>query len=255
MRVRTFAALACLLGLAMPGPARGADGKPIRHLEYRFAVALNAEMTTHDSGIYNGRARGGPAPLPVAASGINHRAASGGSSGIITVDVDSVLTDGGLGVTIAERFPAGQRVPPAACVTYGSTYVLCDTSKQVTSEEIELLRFLGRNFADEGLLDVNRHWQYRQQTGQLSETTDYIIRNDDAGTLSIELTRTTSSPAGGVDASSDGRVIYSRLRSLPTELKLRTVSRTEGGPGTSNRTQMQLDLTLLSDSMGVADTH
>ena len=74
--------------------------------------------------------------------------------------------DGGLIVRISEQGEAIRRAPPATCVVYGNTQVICDPDKTVYPEEYTLLRFLGPKFVDPTQLDANRHWVAHARWGE-----------------------------------------------------------------------------------------
>lgn len=202
----------------------------------------------HSSGIDNGMNGSGAG---VGGSGISDMKTNGRDSGTINVDVMGVQPDDGLIVSISEAGKEGRSAEPATCVVYGTTYYICESEKKVNTEELELLRLLGRNFGRTKPLDANKHWQYTQTSPQGTEVTDYTVKGSSGNTMSLEVARVFKL-TGGYTAATNGKITYDSAATLPKAVSVDTISRTEQGMGTSNRSEIQIDLNLASDSLASA---
>lgn len=218
--------------------AASADtAKPLRHLEYHFDVGVRGETTWRTSGIGSGES----------ASGLATRTTAVTDTGTIAADFMGMSGDGGAIYVISEKGRDSRIAEPAQCIVYGNTYLICDQSKTVYDEEIALLRTLGKDFTHAVPIDAKNHWQYRETTPNTAETTDYTIKGDASGVVTIgvdDLMKATGLNA--YDATTSGTIKYSRASSVPTSITMQTISRT--GQGT-NRGEANVQLTLQSDSL------
>jgi hypothetical protein len=242
LRVLKAAGAAVLAGALACGIAP-AQGKPIRHLVYKFDVTFTTDETVHDSGI-----GGGPA------SGMAENYAGQSDEGQIIVDVVQVQPDTGLVVQISEYGRNRRNAVQTECVVYGSAAngnVVCDQSKgEVNEEEMSLLRLLGRSFIDRSLIDLHQHWETSQSSPDVTETNDYTIAKEDAGIMSIDFVRVLKvSGAQRFDATSHGSLVYDSKLSVPTSVKEETVTRKHIDQTRDDRISQQITLTLTTDSM------
>jgi hypothetical protein len=237
----TFALLSAFAGAA----AGAQQAKPMRRLAYTFDISITQDRTVHNSGV------GDPA-----SSGMQHYGGGNSDKGTITVDVLMVQPDTGLVVSIAEQGRGDRTAAPATCVVYGIGSVVCDSEKKVKEEEISQLRLLGRNFVNPSQLDLKRHWQNVNAMPGGKETNDYTISSDNNnGLLSIDYQRAlTIEGANGYRADTNGNLSYNQKLSVPIKLKEDTVTRRSVGQGQDDRIELQLTLTLTSDSLAQATT-
>lgn len=234
---------------ALTAGAALADGAtPIRHLVYKFDVTLSTTATVHDSGI------GGDGP----SSGSSEYHSGASDEGTITVDVMQVQPDTGLVVQIAEQARNRRDAVPTECVTYGNGAVICDQSHgQLNEEEMNLLRFLGRNFVNSSLIDVHNHWQYASNDPQSSETNDYTIGKTAGDMLDINYQRVLKvTGAQAFNATTDGSMTYNKALSMPVSVKEETMTRKNTGAGNYDTVRQDMTFTLSQDSMQqAAQTH
>ncbi len=250
MPISPKAVLTCCAVTLWAVPAFAQTAKVQRHLEYHFTVGILSTTTTHSSGIENAHTAADPSGPPVSASGINEFRAGDRDEGTIAVDVLGVQADNGVVLAISERANDKRSAAPATCVAYGNTFIICDESKRINPEEVDLVRLLGKNFSRLKPLDSSNHWQYTQQTPQSTELTDFTIKDNKIGVVSIDMRRDVQlKGAGGFRASTSGNIVYDRGFSIPTSLDERTVSDVDQGSGQSARTEFDLTLKLVSDSM------
>jgi hypothetical protein len=205
-------------------------------------AADNAESMDSESGFLNDAGY---------TNGISHYHGQLNDKGTMTVDIVKKQPDGGLIVSISEAGETTRRAPPATCVVYGNTSVICDPNKTVYPEEYTLLRFLGANFVDPSQLDAKRHWAISQPSGGgESVTADYTINSSANGAMQISETRTIR-PAAKSSPETDitAKIGYDFPRAVPTSIDEYTMQRQENGTTGSTRTIYQTTLNLLSDTM------
>src|SRR5690242_235420 len=193
---------AAAAGLLCARPA-SAD-QPVATLVYRFTFSANQAITAHDSAnpavsyANPGNAGGSPSagfvnpelPPQTPSSGISHYGGALTDKGTMTVDVLGTKSDGGLVVSISEQGDNVRRSPPATCVVYGNTIVLCDPSKTVYTEEYTLLRFLGTNFVDPNQINLSKRWSIGPSTSQgQTIAAAYSIASNNNGNMQIGETR------------------------------------------------------------------
>jgi len=170
--------------------------------------------------------------------------------GTMTVDVVRQQPDGALVVMISEQGENVRRAPPAECVVYGNTNVICDPNKTVYTEEYTLLRFLGGNFVDPASLDAKRHWQIVQDTPSLNVKADYTINSNDNGIMQIGETRSLRDPKGGsLTTDIQAKVGYDFKRAVPISVDDSLKQRHDNGVVGTSLTIYQTTLNLVSDSM------
>jgi hypothetical protein len=230
------AGIACAQGTAAP----------VRHLVYNFDVSLDTTSTVHDSGI------GGDGPV----SGSSDYRAGTSDQGTIAVDVMQVQPDTGLVVKIAENARNRRDSVPTVCVTYGDGAVICDQSHgQLNEEELNLLRFLGRNFVNPALMDAQNHWRYSSNDAQSSETNDYTIAKTTGDVLDIDYQRVLKvAGANAYDATTDGTMTYNKAMVMPVSIKEETRTRRNTGAGNYDTIRQDMSFTLAQDSMSQAAT-
>lgn len=243
MSLRKFGIVSILVAGMAPAAAL-ADGTPMRHLVYSFTYGANQSVAVRDSSQPAetlGQGQG---------SGESHYGGTLGDKGTMVVDVLREQPDKGLVVVISENAESTRKAPPATCVVYGNTEVICDPNKTVNPEEYTLLRFLASNFLDPNILDANKHWGYDSVTGGLALKADYVIEHSDGTLMTIGETRSIKRPGTeGMTTTVQSKISYDFGRLLPTSIDEYATERAEQGVGGSATTIYQTDLKLVSDSM------
>lgn len=230
----------------MTAGAAFADSAPVRHLVYNFDVSFSTTSTIHDSGI-----GGGPA------SGSADYRAGTTDKGQIVVDVVTVQPDSGLVVKVAEQARGTRSSEPTMCVAYGNGAVICDQSHgELNEEEMSLLRVIGKDFINRGLIDNKNHWQYSQSTPQAKETNDYTINSTQGDMMNISFQRYLKVDNGQpFDSTTDGKISYNQKLEVPASLNEDTITRKNTGMGNYDRVEQRVSLNLASDSMQTASAH
>jgi hypothetical protein len=231
------AGLIAALVFAARVPA-AADTAPVRHLVYSFTYGSQQSMTARDATTIS------------AGSNISHYGGSLGDKGTMTVDVISEQADKGLIVSISEQGENTRKAPPATCVVYGNTSVICDPNKTVNPEEYALLRFLASNFVDPNQLDAKQHWKVTQNGDGMSVFADYTIETNAGGIMAISETRKiTQAAPRSMTTNVQTKIGYDFNRLLPTSVDEYVTQRTDAGAQGTSTTIYQTTLKLVSDSM------
>jgi hypothetical protein len=180
-------------------------------------------------------------------SGISHYHGSLTDKGTIKVDIVSLQPDQGLVVSISEQGENTRRAPPATCVAYGDTRVICDPSKTVYPEEYTLLRFLGPNFVDPSQFDANKHWSVSQHGSMVAVKADYRVTGSDNGTMEISEARKITPNAGGsLTTDIQSKIGYDVENSVPASIDEYVTQRQDNGVSGTTTTIYQTTLHLLS---------
>jgi hypothetical protein len=217
-------------------PAAGAapvlPDKPLRHLEYTFAVDYQGLGEDHQSDIGGG------------GSGVSDTSGAAGRQGTLDVDVLAVAKDGGMVVRMAEWLQ-NQPKPKQSyiCAVYSEGRVVCPENLPVTDVENELMTFLGISFIDPAIVDDNGHWVRNFANKYVSVASDFtIVGAADANPLTIqENTKITS--VGGVSTNWDdtAKITYDRPLSVPVSIHDLAVQKARGASSVS--TTMDFHLT------------
>jgi hypothetical protein len=245
---RLFLVVATALGACALAARAWPATTPVRHLVYSFAYGSQQNISSRDQEM-------GAAPQSAAGvnggmtSGISHYQGSLGDKGTMTVDVIGEQPDKGLVVSISEQGENTRRAPPATCVVYGNTSVICDPNKTVNPEEYALLRFLASNFVDPNQLDAKQHWSVTQSSGELNVRADYTIDTNANGLMTISETRTIAqgSPRS-TTTNVQTKIGYDFNRIVPTSVDEYVTQRTDAGARGTSTTIYQTTLRLVSDS-------
>ncbi len=157
-----------LFGLTAQTPAPSqAPEKPLRHLEYSFAVHETGVSEYHFNGI-------GVVP----SAGVGGGASNEGGNGTMHVDVLSVASDGALRVQISEYVQNEPRAGQVyTCTVYGNTTVLCPSAPAPSAAEWVLLSYLGREFVDAAPWDARHQWQRKEDTDQYALVEAFTMSN------------------------------------------------------------------------------
>jgi hypothetical protein len=184
-------------------------------------------------------------------NGISHYGGALDDKGTMTVQVIGTEQDGGLVVNISEAGQQTRRAPPATCVVYGNTRVICDPNKTVYTEEYTLLRFLGAKFVDPNQLDANKHWAATGLSNpSLTVTADYSINGNNNGQMQIGEKRIVkASGVGHLTTDVETKIGYDFNRSLPVSVDEYAAQYTDGGLKGTSTTIYQTTLQLVSDTM------
>lgn len=251
MNVRYAAlALVCAAGLLPVGAS--ADAPPVRHLVYSFTYGSQQSITSRDEAVEGTTA--GSAKVQSGyyggSSGLSHYGGNLGDKGTMSVDVMREQPDKGLVVVISENAESTRKAPPATCVVYGNTSVICDPNKTVNPEEYTLLRFLASNFVDPNVLDANKHWGYDTSEGGNALKADYTIVHSDGNLMDISEVRSLKAAGTGANTTNvQSKIGYDFGRLVPTSIEEYVTQRAEGGNNGSSTTIYQTDLKLVTDSM------
>jgi hypothetical protein len=198
-----------LFGLTAQTPAPSqTPEKPLRHLEYSFAVHEGGVRESHFNGI-------GLVP----SAGVGGGASNEGGSGTMYVDVLSVASDGALRVQISEYVQNEPRSGQAyTCTVYGNTTVLCPSAPAPSAAEWVLLSYLGREFVDAAPWDAKHQWQRKQDTDQYTLVENFTMSNagSDPKLVLIRETKKMELHNGGFGTRNDEvEINYDRSMELP----------------------------------------
>jgi hypothetical protein len=249
----SLAAATMALSIAVP-MAAGAD-TPTGTLVYNFTYSSQQNITAKDSANpaedYTGNApTNNGSGVYSGGNGTSNYAGALDDKGTMTVNILRQQPDGALVVMISEQGQNVRRAPPAECVVYGNTNVICDPNKTVYTEEYTLLRFLGGNFVDPNNLDAHRHWQIVQDTPTLNVKADYTINSNDNGIMQIGETRSLRNPKGGsLTTDIQTKIGYDFKRAVPISVDEYTQQRHDNGVVGTSTTIYQTTLNLVSDTM------
>jgi len=242
------AACAALLGLALLGATPA--NKPLRRLVFRFTYGDTNDMTMQSSGIGDsGDAKGAPS-TGSGGSGIGDFVARVADRGTIDVTVKSAQPDGSLVVSVAEKARNTRTALPATCIVYSNTTVLCDRTKKVNLEEMELLAYLGQNFVNPVQIDAKGHWGFKESGAHNSMDAGYTIHGHQGSNFFVNMTRTYSQ--SGLDAYSSntvGHFTYDAMRTVPTAIVESIVTRRQGRFGKAITDRTEVSYKLIDDSM------
>ncbi len=225
-------------------PCAGRSDSSLGQLLYGFTYSTNQNTSARDStnnlqGI--GSQQG---------SGASQYTGSLSDKGTIAVSVIGKEQDGGLVVNVSEQGQDTRRAPPATCVVYGNTNVICDPNKTVYVEEYTLLRFLGPNFVDPDQLDAKRHWAITQNNGGTDLKANYTINSNVNGIMQIGETRSLRGTGGGsLTTDVQTKLGYDFNRSVPTSVEEYVTQRRDNGVVGTSTTIYQTTLNLISDTM------
>jgi hypothetical protein len=182
-------------------------------------------------------------------SGASHYHGALADKGTMTLHLLRQQPDGALVLTISEQGEDIRRAPPAECVVYGNTHVLCDPNKTLYTEEYTLLRFLGRNFVDPNQLDANHHWAIAQDSAGLNVHADYVVNSTSDGKMQITETRSLRRTGGGsLTTDIQTKIGYDFVKSLPTSIDEYVTQRRDNGVTGTTTTVYQTTLTLVESS-------
>jgi hypothetical protein len=243
---------ATVVVLLLPSVAR-ADS-PVPTLVYNFTYSANQDINAKDSANpaedWHDCTGGSGCNPANQGSGTSHYEAALDDKGTMTVAILGKQSDGGLIVSISEAGQQTRRAPPATCVVYGNTRVICDPNKTVYTEEYTLLRFLGQNFVDAANIDAKRHWQVVQDSPTLKVTADYVIGPTTTSDVQISETRKIVTPGqSNVTTDVESKIGYDMSRIVPATVAEYVTQRQDRGVKGMATTIYQTTLQLVSDTM------
>jgi hypothetical protein len=217
MKMLSFA---LAVGLLVPSAALAQTTAPLRHLVYSFTWGNSNDTQMNNSGMNESGGTSG--------SGMEDFGGSIADKGTITVDVVREQPDSGLVVSVSEQAQTRRSVPPATCVVYSDTTVICDPNKTINAEEYTLLRFLGAHFVDPNQLDSKHHWHVERE-GRISTIADYTIsKNDYAGNLGIDETRVIKEQGARSQTTTiDSTIGYDFTHQVPTSISEQSMQRSQ----------------------------
>jgi hypothetical protein len=215
---------ACLAIIAVPfvvsSYAVAQSAKPLRHLIYSFTWGTSTDLQMQNSGMTENGGTSG--------SGIGEFGGGTQDKGTITVDVLREQPDRGLVVRVSEQAQGARSAPPAMCVVFGNTNVICDSSGKVTAEELSLVRLLGTTFIDPSQIDAKQHWQVQQSTPEFTTVSDFTISANAGGVMRITESRTvTGSGSRPYTRNVNTTIGYDSNKLIPTAVTEDSVERSE----------------------------
>jgi hypothetical protein len=235
----------------LTAPVAARADSTMGQLVYSFTWSSNQQVTARDSA-NPAVAYGAPnvnGADPIQSNGISHYVGTLSDKGTMTVQVLQQQPDGALVVMISEQGENIRRAPPAECVVYANTNVLCDPNKTVYTEEYTLLRFLGRPFVD-AKADPNYHWVIQQNSGGLDVHGDYVVSSNNNGRMQISEARSIRSAGGGsLTTDVQSKIGYDATQSVPTSVNEYTQQRHDNGVAGTTTTLYQTTLNLVSNSV------
>ncbi len=247
MVVAAPAALAASLVLT-GAPALAVTVSPqVRHLVYSFTWGTQTSREVMTSGI------GGGSPTlqsgESGSTGVANFSGGIGDQGTISVDIVSQQPDKGVVIKVSEQAQKTRSTPPAACVVYPTTGVICDPNVTVNPEEMALIRFLAPTFVDADRLDAAHHWQIEDATPQYSLVSNFTIAKNDNGIMMIDENRVVKQQQPEVSTISANTTIgYDFGRFVPTSVDEYTIERSQASMGEYDTVKTQTVLHLQSDS-------
>jgi hypothetical protein len=211
--------LAVVFVLLLPCQVAAQTAAPLRHLVYSFTWGTTNDTQMQNSGMSES---GG-----TSSSGMQDFNGSASDKGTITVDVAREQLDTGLVVSISEQAQTRRSSPPATCVVYSDTTVICDPNKHINAEEYTLLRFLGAHFVDPNQVDAKQHWHVERE-GRVSTVADYTISKNDSGKLSIGEVRVIKEQGANAQTTTfDTTIGYDFNHVVPTAISEQSTERSE----------------------------
>ena len=238
-----------LRAIADPSPAPAAA--PIRHLVYSFTYGTSTDLEVHSSGIGGGGmgAETGTGNMMGGGSGTSDYTAGVGDQGTITVDVIREQPDHGLVVSVSEDAQHDRSAKAATCVVYGNTTAICDPNAKVNEEELTAVSFLGTNFIDPALIDSNKHWRIDNSGPQYSMVSDFTIKSNVNGAMTIGEVRQTKETGSHVETTNaNGTIAYDFNKQVPTSVTEYEIGRQQHGSDQYATQKTQTVLNLKSDS-------
>jgi hypothetical protein len=230
------------------GPARAVTVSPqVRHLVYSFTWGTETSREVMTSGINGGNPKGGSGQS--GSTGVADFSGGIGDQGTVRVDIVSQQPDKGVVIKVSEQAQKTRSAPPATCVVYPTTGVICDPNVTVNPEEMALIRFLAPTFVDPDSLDAAHHWKIEDATPQYSLVSNFTIANNANGIMTIDENRVIKQQQPEVSTISANTTIgYDFGRSVPTSVNEYTIERSQGTMGEYDTVKTQTVLQLQSDS-------
>jgi hypothetical protein len=224
-------------------------------LVYAFSFSSNQNIEARDSSSQAEATDANGNPVAGGSGGMSHYHGNLTDKGTITVDVQRQQPDGGMIVSVSEQGENIHRAPPATCVVYGNTNVICDPNKTVYTEEYTLLRLLGPNFVDPAQLDANKHWTVTQNSSSESVTADFgIVANSGSSMQIVEKRTIKELGAGRLTTNVETRIGYDFARAIPTSVAEYVQQHVDSGMNGTSTTTYQTTLSLISASSSAAAT-
>jgi hypothetical protein len=246
--MRPLAVFAIFLFTSSAAIPAMADAPPMRHLVYSFTYGSTQSVRASDANAYSTDGNGNI--TPVAGSSISNYQGALKDKGTMTVDVMREQPDKGLVVVVSENAEQTRKAPPATCVVYANTEVICDPNKTVNPEEYTLLRFMAQNFVDPNILDAKKHWGYDSVTGGMALKSDYTIVHTDGSMMTISEVRSIKREGTqGQTTNIQSKIDYDFGHAVPTAIDEYVTQRSDRGVTGNATTIYQTDFKLLSDSL------
>jgi hypothetical protein len=247
---RTLLAAGLLGVLTVTAPAVAqspAPAAPIRHLVYAFTWGTKTDVEVHTDEFH-----GNTVGASSSGNAMENFSTDVGDRGTITVDEMRLQPDNGMIVSISEQATNNRSEPPATCVVYGNTNVICDPSLRLNDEEMTLLRYLGTNFVDPSALDAKQHWRVADSSeATYNVTADYTISKNDGGKLTISEDRTIKDTSARPKTTNiSATIVYDAPKAVPNSVDVYAIEREGSGVGQIQTMKTQTSLQLQTDNGG-----
>ncbi len=240
--VRVSSCLAAfILALFVPLETFAQAAKPQRHLVYAFTWGTTTDLQMQNSGMTESGGTSG--------SGMSDFGGGTQDKGTIAVDVIHEQPDRGLVVSVSEQAQGSRSAPPATCVVFGNTNVICDPNAKVTAEELALVRLLGPTFVDPTQIDPKQHWHVAESAPDFTTASDFSIVQNAGGILKIVETRTVNGTgARAYTREVSATIGYDVSKTLPLSIAEDSTERSERA-NQYQTVKSQTTLQLQSDSL------
>ncbi|HXW51821.1 MAG TPA: hypothetical protein VEJ41_07515 [Candidatus Acidoferrales bacterium] len=242
--------LAAVTAAASPAPAPANTYKPLREVVYNVVANLQINQTSESYGGYNSSDTPGISDTNAAAPSSTQ---STGRTGVVTVDVMAVASDGTLGVQVTETWQGLARplVYDGAVAPDGTVEFPNSTINDATRE---LLSYFGTKFAPSDGLAQDTTWHTIQPFMNGNVETDYTVTAVNGGVVTISKKQTIKD----YDIFTSGTIQYEATTLVPISGRItKRMSSSLNDTGTefdaSSSTSRDRTLTLRFDR--VSDTH
>lgn len=227
-----------LFAIAAQPATSPASSKPLRHLQYSFAVDYEGVSEYHFNGIAYSN------------SGVGGVNSSEGGKGTMGIDVLAIAPDGALQVRISEWIQNEPHPGQAyTCSVYGNTAVVCPSVPAPSAAEWVLLSYLGRQFVDGAPWDAQHRWQRKNDTTEYSLVEDFTMdpSSDDKRALIRETKKMVLHNGGFSSQTEDVVIRYDRAMEVPVAINDQLQDAGDAGSGHS-----QYSFYLIGDSFAKA---
>lgn len=243
-----------VLALLLPAQAGAADpARPLRTLSFDCTVSVADQRATPGDTRTSRVVMVGKSATVVeatpAGSGETRSATTQQAKGSISIAVLSATDDAGLVVEVAEY--ADQRTRPKVKIVLGPDGTLFydpANAKNLTEEEVSLVRWLARGFYGDRPRDPGTAWTVDQSANGRVDVEHYrvVSRDKDQITMAYALEEKAAG-TDGYDATREGSLVYDAALIVPVKATFQSSARRQLG-ATFDTTRSTITLTLTADS-------